>query len=163
MRHPQQGFTLVELMVTIVIAGILLTIGVPSLISIYEGVRANNNIEKIHNIMAFARNQAISYGTTVNVCPFASATSCGSTTDWSGGIRVFITDADNQDHELRAIDNFNSNDEIKGSAKSLTFAPDGLASGGSITYCPAGKASNSKSITISTSGKVSYGADGISC
>lgn len=62
------GFTLVELMVTIAVAAILLTIGVPSLISVYEGVRVNNNIAKIHDIMVFARNQAVSYGATIKVC-----------------------------------------------------------------------------------------------
>ncbi|GIU47903.1 GspH/FimT family pseudopilin [Shewanella algidipiscicola] len=162
MRHPLQGFTLVELMVTIVIAGILLTIGAPSLISVYEGVRANNNIEKIHNIMAFARNQAISYGTRVNVCPFASATSCGATTDWSGGIRVFIN-ANGTETELRAIDGFNSQDAIKGPSGNITFSSEGLSSGGTIIYCPDGKADSSQSINISSSGLISYGSTGITC
>lgn len=162
MRYLQQGFTLVELMVTIVIAGILLTIGVPSLISVYEDVRASNNIEKIHNVMAFARNQAISYGTTVNVCPFASATSCGTTTDWSGGVRVFIN-ANGADTELRAIDSFNSQDAITGPNGNITFSSEGLSSGGTIIYCPNGNAASSQSIDISSSGLVSYGATGISC
>lgn len=163
MRKNKKGFTLVELMVTVAVAAILLTIGVPSLTSVYEQVRVNNNVEKIHNIFAFARNQAISYGATVNVCSFASATSCGTDTDWSGGIRVYITDADNNDHELKAIDSFNSQDKVKASAISMTFSPDGLSSGGNVTYCPNGKASNSQRVLISTSGLVSYGTDGNAC
>lgn len=166
MRNSSQGFTLVELMVTIAVAAILLTIGVPSLVSMYEGFRTNSNIEKIHNVMAFARNQAISYGATVNVCPFASTSTCG--TDWSNGIRVYI----NSNNELKIIDSFNGNDKVNGPGKisgtnpngaHITFSPEGLSSGGTIIYCPAGKASNSKSISVSTSGKVSYGADGSSC
>jgi type IV fimbrial biogenesis protein FimU len=163
MRNILQGFTLVELMVTIVIAGILLTIGVPSLVTMYEGYRANSNVEKIHNILVFARNQAVSYGATVNVCPFASATSCGTTTNWSGGIRVFITDTSNTDRELRAIDSFNINDRIKGSSATITFSAEGLSSSGTIIYCPGGKATDSRSVNVSTSGLVSYGAEGSSC
>ncbi|WP_076542949.1 GspH/FimT family pseudopilin [Shewanella sp. UCD-KL21] len=160
----RNGFTLIELMVTIAVAAILLTVGVPSLISVYEGVRVNNNVDKIHNIVAFARNQAVSYGATVNVCPFASATSCGATTDWSNGIRVFINNADG-DHELRAIDNFNSQDKVKGSALMLSFTSEGMVSSGSgnIIYCPGGNDVDSKSVNVSTSGLISYGDDGLSC
>ncbi|KIO36190.1 GspH/FimT family pseudopilin [Shewanella sp. cp20] len=163
MCNNNKGFTLVELMVTIAVAAILLTIGVPSLTSVYEQVRVNNNVEKIHDLFAFARNQAVSYGATVNVCSFATATSCGTTTDWSGGIRVYITDATNTDHELRAIDSFNSQDKVKASAISMTFSADGLSSGGTVIYCPNGRASDSKSVSLSTSGIVSYGTDGNAC
>ncbi|MGI1946590.1 GspH/FimT family pseudopilin [Shewanella glacialipiscicola] len=166
MRDKKKAFTLVELMVTIAIAAILLTIGVPSLISMYEGFRANSNIEKIHDIMAFARNQAINYGATVNVCPFASVSSCG--TNWNNGIRVYIGATNN----LRSIDSFNTNDNVKGPAKivannkngeHITFSPDGLSSGGAFIYCPAGKASGSRSINISPSGLIKLGAKNMGC
>lgn len=163
MLNFKQGFTLVELMVTLSIAGILLTVGMPSLVSLYESARVNNNVEKIHNILAFSRNQAISYGATVNVCSFASATSCGITTDWQGGIRVFITDASNTDRELRAIDSFNSNDKVTGPSGNITFSPEGLSSGGNVIYCPSGKAATSQSVDVSTSGLVSYGDEGSAC
>ncbi|MCL2917551.1 GspH/FimT family pseudopilin [Shewanella litorisediminis] len=163
MHRTKQGFTLVELMVTIAVAAILLAIGVPSLTSVYEQVRVDNNVKKIHDLFAFARNQAVSYGATVKICSFASATSCGTTADWSGGIRVYVTDAANTDHELRAIDSFNGLDKVKASAVSMTFSADGLASGGTVTYCPNGKASESQTVLISTSGLVSYGANGNAC
>lgn len=159
MLNKLLGFTLIELMVTIAVAAILLTIGVPSLISVYEGVRVNNNIAKIHDIMVFARNQAVSYGTTVNVCPFGSATSCDTRADWSNGIRVYI----GTDKELRAIDGFHSSDKITGSVDSLTFTSDGLSSGGTLIYCPAGKTVESKSVIVNVGGIISYGANGSSC
>jgi len=159
MQKKMSGFTLIELMVTITVAAILLTIGIPSLVSLYEGMRVNNNITKIHDIMVFARNQAISYGATVNVCPYASATSCGTSTDWSKGIRVYI----GTDKELRAIDGFHSSDKIEGSVNSLTFTSDGLSSGGTLIYCPAGKAAESKGVIVNVGGIISYGANGSSC
>lgn len=159
MQNKMTGFTLVELMVTIAVAAILLTIGVPSLVSLYEGMRVNNNITKIHDIMVFARNQAVSYGTTVNVCPFATATSCGTSTDWSKGIRVYI----GTDKELRAIDGFHSSDKITGTVDSLTFSADGLSSGGTLIYCPGGKTAESKGVIVNVGGIISYGANGSSC
>ncbi len=157
-----QGFTLVELMVTIVIAGILITVGVPSLISMYEGFRGNSNIDKINNILKFARNQAMSYGTTVNVCPYASPTSCSTTTDWSNGIRVFVT-SNGADVELRSIDSFGTNDKAKGPSGIISFNSEGLSSNAIVIYCPSNKTQNSKSVNITSSGLISYGAEGLSC
>jgi type IV fimbrial biogenesis protein FimU len=163
MKKIQSGFTLVELMVTIAVAAILLAIGVPSLTSLYENARVNNNIDKIQGILVFARNQAINYGTTVNVCSFATATTCGATADWSGGIRVFVVDANNVKIELRVIDNFNDSDKVKGPSNNITFTADGLSSDVDIIYCPSGKTDLSKSVSVSNSGRVSYGSDGSSC
>ncbi|QIR15195.1 GspH/FimT family pseudopilin [Shewanella aestuarii] len=163
MNKYSHGFTLVELMVTITVAAILIGVAVPSLTSVYEGIRANNNAENVLNLMSFARNQAVSYGTTVSVCARASDTSCKSSNDWQDGIRVFAVDRDNKEVELRTINSFNSQDDISGPSSIITFSPDGLSSGGEIIYCPGGKSSNSKSISILTSGKVTFGTDGKSC
>lgn len=165
MCKKKQGFTLVELMVTITVAAILLTIGVPSLISMYEGFRTNSNVDKIHGIIVFARNQAINYGVTVNICPYASDSACG--TNWNSGIKVYIGTT----KVLRSIDSFNSNDKIKGPEKItgnkndayITFSPDGFSSGGTIVYCPSGKTSGSKSINILTSGVIKLGVDDLGC
>lgn len=163
MLTKKQGFTLVELMITVVVAGILLAIAVPSLTSMYEQTRVNSNVEKIHNILVFARNQAVSYGTRVNVCSFASQTACGTSAQWQKGIRVYLTDAGGMDKELRAVEGFNTSDQVKGSTSLITFSSEGLSSGGEITYCPNGKATNSQSVKVSASGLVSYGATGNSC
>ncbi len=160
MYRKTKGFTLVELMVTIAVAAILLTVGVPSLTSVYEGIRVNNNVDKINGVLAFARNQAISYGVTVNVCAYGSATSCG--TNWANGVRVFITDASNTDHELRTIDGFNSQDVVKGPT-TLSFSSEGLSSSGTLIYCPSGKTNESKSVRVSSSGLITYSSNSLAC
>lgn len=152
MQKKLHGFTLVELMVTIAVAAILLAIGVPSLTSIYESVRVNNNITKIHDIMVFARSQAISYGATVIVCPYASKDSCGS--NWSDGIRVY---QEASSTTLRVIDGFSTNDSVAGpSDNKVTFSADGLSSGGTFTYTPNGKSAQAKKVYINIGGIISY-------
>lgn len=158
-----RGFTLVELMVTIAVAAILLAIGVPSLTSLYEGTRNANEIRKISDVFAFARNQAVNYGATVTVCPYA-ASPCG--TDWNKGFSVYI-DNGGAKNVLKVIDSFNTHDVISLSGpadKKIDFTPDGLVSvETSIIYCSNGQSDNSKSINISTSGLIKEGADGKSC
>ncbi|ABX48342.1 type IV pilus biogenesis protein, putative [Shewanella baltica OS625] len=158
-----KGFTLVELMVTIAVAAILLTIGVPSLTSLYEGTRSTNEIRKISDVFAFARNQAVNYGATVTVCPYA-ASPCG--TDWNKGFSVYIENGGAK-NVLKVIDSFNEHDVISLSGptdKKVDFTPDGLVSvETSIIYCSNGKSDGSKSLKISTSGLIREGADGQSC
>ncbi|MGL5360918.1 MAG: GspH/FimT family pseudopilin [Shewanella sp.] len=162
MNHTKQGFTLVELMVTIAVAAILLVIGVPSLSSMYESSRASNNATKIHNMMVFARSHAISYGVTVHACPFATTSSCGTTKDWSKGIRVYIN-AGAGEKLLKVIDNFHGGDKLTGTVSSISFSSDGLSSGGTLTYCPNGKSTGSKGIIVNVGGIVANGPNNAGC
>ncbi|MGL4713607.1 MAG: GspH/FimT family pseudopilin [Shewanella sp.] len=161
MRIMYRGFTLVELMVTVAIAAILLTIGVPSFTALYQGSRSSTEITKIANIFTFARNQAVNYGTTVTVCPYGE-TACG--TDWQKGFTVYIDDPKNI---LKVLNTSYEGDKISvtgAAANKISFTADGLASGAaSIIYCANGKSESSQSLRISTSGLIQEGAKGLSC
>lgn len=149
-----KGFTLVELMVTIAIAAILITVGMPSLTSLYEAYRSDSEIRKAQQVLMFARNQAISYGLDVTVCPLGSSSnSCGS--NWIKGITVIYDNAGTNE-SLKIINEFNSQDSLTFASTSIVFSPDGLAStSGTMTYCPGGSSSsNCKSIVLSSSGRV---------
>ena len=158
-----KGFTLVELMVTIAVAALLLSIGVPSFTAIYEATRGANEIQKINDLFAFARNQAVNYGTTVTVCPYAS-NPCGN--DWSKGFSVYV-ERNGAKKVLKIIDGFNSKDTISLTGptdKTVNFTSDGLVSTEtSIIYCPSGKSDASKSIKISTSGLIKEDNEHKSC
>ncbi|MCG9966218.1 GspH/FimT family pseudopilin [Shewanella cutis] len=158
-----KGFTLVELMVTIAIAALLLSIGVPSFTAIYEATRSANEMQKINDLFAFARNQAVNYGATVTVCPYA-ATPCGN--DWTKGFSVYIEN-NGAKKVLKVIEGFNSKDTISLTGptdKTVNFTPDGLVSTEtSIIYCPSGESDGSKSIKISTSGLIKEESDNQSC
>lgn len=159
MHTPSKGFTLVEVMVTVVIAGILAVVALPSLSSWYDRARADSEIRKIQDTLKFARNQAFSYGATVGVCP-AGASGCG--TDWKQGIRVFLVRPDNTQETLKVINAFNAKDSIKG--LNVTFTPNGLASQAiTFTYCPKGESTYSKSIELSVTGLIKTASDGQSC
>ena len=163
MFNLSKGFTLVELMVTIAIAALLLSIGVPSFTAMYEATRSANEIQKINDLFAFARNQAVNYGSTVTVCPYA-ASPCGN--DWSKGFSVYI-EKNGSKKVLKVIDGFNSKDTISLTGptdKTVNFTSDGLVSTEtSIIYCPSGESDGSKSIKISTSGLIKEGSDNQSC
>ncbi|WP_417764879.1 GspH/FimT family pseudopilin [Shewanella chilikensis] len=155
------GFTLVELMVTIAVAAILLSVGVPSLTSLYESYRSKSEISRIEQALSFARNQAISYGMEVKVCGYQSDTGCAANFD--DGLKVYTT-ASGSEKVLRVVEGIDSKDAIKGS--NVGFHADGLSNTtGEVTfiYCPSKQANGSRSVTVSSSGMIKYGADGLAC
>ena len=170
----KNGFTLVELMVTLVIAMILITVGVPSFTDMYQGYRAESEIRKVQQYLMFARSQAVNYGARVTICPI-SGTTCG--TDWQQGFSIFIDngaagtiDTTNgvTDPIIRQVDAFNTKDFVTYAGNSITFTADGLISSNSTTgtfaYCPGSTTSkNSKGVEVSSSGKARFSDAAISC
>ncbi|MEW5011411.1 MAG: GspH/FimT family pseudopilin [Cycloclasticus sp.] len=80
----QPGFTLVELLITLIIAGILLTIGVPSY---QDFVRKNQTITNANNLVTalnLARSEAIKRGVQVTLQRKGS-----SSQTWEGGWDVY--------------------------------------------------------------------------
>ena len=93
--HPRfQGFTLIELIVTLSIAAILLSVAVPS----YQATVVNNRLATDANRLladlALARSEAVKRGTRVTLCKSADGAACTTAGAWQQGWVVF-NDLDN--------------------------------------------------------------------
>ncbi|WP_406664364.1 GspH/FimT family pseudopilin [Gallaecimonas sp. GXIMD1310] len=82
----QRGFTLVELMVTLLVAGILVTISYPSLSRFFRDNQLSSQASELQSLLVTARNYALSYQVPVVVCPL-SGSSC--TSSWGKEITAF--------------------------------------------------------------------------
>lgn len=97
-----KGFTLIELIITITIAGILMATAVPGMGNLIRNHRLSGQANDLLADLAFARSEAIKRSVTVTVCKQnASSTTpaCNttSTAPWTGGWVVFVdTDNDGQ-------------------------------------------------------------------
>ena len=85
----RSGFTLIELIMTMTVAGILLAIGIPSFLYVTSANRASSEINGLLGDMQFARGEAIREGQTVSICPSTTGTSCSGSTNWQTGWLVF--------------------------------------------------------------------------
>ena len=83
LRYP--GFTLVEMVVTLLILAILVGVGVPTFLDATLGSRlgsaANNLVVSLH----LARSEAIKRNTTVKVCASTDGATCATSSSWQGG------------------------------------------------------------------------------
>lgn len=94
--YEKQGFSLIELIITLAVAAILLIFAVPG----FYGMVQNNKIVTMANNFAaainLARMESIKRGIKISVCPAANAanSACGTAAQWAQGWIVF-TDSDN--------------------------------------------------------------------
>lgn len=78
------GFTLIELMVTVVIVAILVTVGVPSFIDMVKNNRISSQASDFTTALMLARSEAVRRGSIV--CVKRKGTTAGS---WNAGWDVF--------------------------------------------------------------------------
>jgi type IV fimbrial biogenesis protein FimT len=86
------GFTLIELIVTIAVAAILVTAGIPSFQQFVQNNRRTAQVDELVTALQIARSEAIRQNTNVGVCasdnPQLAAPTCG--TNWNKGWIVFV-------------------------------------------------------------------------
>ena len=88
------GFTLIELIVTITIAGILVAIATPYLGSFISSTRLTTQANELLTDLNTARSEAVKRASYVGVCASTSGSSCTSGGSFLNGWVVFL-DADN--------------------------------------------------------------------
>lgn len=86
---PWSGFTLIELMVTLAIAGILITVAAPSLQKLIKTNRVQTEASGFVGDLILARTEAVKRGQNVSVCVSSDGTKCLTTNTWQSGWIVF--------------------------------------------------------------------------
>jgi len=164
---PGNGFTLLELLITLTIVSLLMAIGVPSMRDFIKNDRLVTQINTLVGHLAYARSEAALRHQSVVVCASGTQTSC-STNNWSAGWIIFVDSDNNSDFSagedmLRVVDALSGGNSLTSTVGSLViydkrgFAPDSV---GSFTLCDDRGDAHKKSITISTTGRVRQGGGG---
>lgn len=177
MKNKQNGFTLLELMVTVAIVGIIASIAFWNSSNMLEENRAENFLLELKRNIAYARSQAASTDEIVVVCPTGQGKvknkqdtfNCNAKWDENKIIVVFI-DVDNDgnynnasDTLLRAMEEISDNDKLSfdGNDRRLRFNTSGriTTKPGDFIFCPNGTNENNKALTVSQSGTAFYVGD----
>ncbi|WP_089349166.1 GspH/FimT family pseudopilin [Pseudoalteromonas espejiana] len=183
MKKYQNGLTLLELMVTVAIVGIIASIALWDSSDMLEENRAENFLLELKRNIAYARSQAASTDEIVIVCPVPRAKTLGTSnltcqSGWgSTNTVILFIDANNNDNYdsandslLRVMPDVSSNDKIKFTGDSyLRFDTSGRITTNltdpkvdkltGFIYCPNSDNKNNKALNVSVSGTAFYRGD----
>lgn len=84
-RRASKGFTLFELIVTVAIAAIILSLGIPGFRSVIQNNRATTHTNDLVTALNLGRSEATRRAAAITVCSSVNGASCSGGNDWSTG------------------------------------------------------------------------------
>ncbi len=145
MKKAVQGFTLIELMVTLVVASILMSIAVPSFNGMIQSYRLTSSYNAMVGEVTYARSEAVKRGVSVSICPSTDGATCNSIA-WESGTLVF-TDADS-DGDYEGGDNLLK--VFQGSSADVSIRSSAFADTGAIIFSDDGSLGNLSGGSVDT-------------
>jgi type IV fimbrial biogenesis protein FimT len=168
--HPALGFTLIELMVTVAVMAVVLTLGVPAFRDTVRNSALTATINEFIATLNFARSEAVKRGVQVTV----RKTSTSDTVGWEGGWQVFTDVSANGQYDsatdqlLRVHDALKTNYTLRGNnnfTNYISYQPSGESNTmGSFGLCDTSVSGNptkrtSRLITINILGRITQATD----
>jgi type IV fimbrial biogenesis protein FimT len=149
-----RGFTLVELLVTLAIFGILTALALPSFQTVMLGPRLSGYANSFTAAATLARSEAIKRNAQVSLCASADGASCATSGGWEQGWIVLSgTTVLQRQQSLPTA--YRGTDTIAGST-SLNFLPTGAGSSqATVRFCQAvpSAGNQEKLVTVSATGR----------
>ena len=90
---PYKGFTLIELIITITILAILLTVAIPSFRALIINNRITTQANDFVSDISYARAEAVRRNTRVTVCYSTTGAACTPGATWTAGWIIFTDPA----------------------------------------------------------------------
>lgn len=158
------GFTLIELMITLALAAIILTLGVPSFRDFIMNNRITTQANDFVASIQTARSLAIRHQRPAQICvsanPAAATPSCTADTDWTQGWFVWVDlDRDNtidNNEVMRVTQALEGTTTFDSTAQtSFTYNPRGLVDNAdSLDLCDDRTGETGRRIDITPAGRV---------
>ena len=97
-KRTQTGFTLYELLTTLLIVGVILTIGIPNLTEFRQNSRMTSTANDLHAAFHLARTEATRAKENITICASANSmddpgADCGGTWDQGYICLLYTSDA----------------------------------------------------------------------
>ena len=158
------GFTIIEIMITVLIVAIVLALGAPSFRELMANNRMTTSTNELVTALNLARSEAIKRNARVKICssskPNNGNWSCNTSNDWATGWAVFhdIDDddtpgGDTEEELIRVSEGFNDSITVTHPADLLVYLASGeISNAGEFTLCD--DRNKGRTIQISRTGRV---------
>lgn len=160
-KIDQSGFTLIELMVTLSVAIIILSVGVPNYRVFVQDSLLIAQSNSFHSAIALTKSEAIKRSSRVTLCPSSNGTSCTGGTAWSNGWIVFTNPNGNNvvdagDEILQVGAALSGGSTLSGGKTRITFTSNGfsMASNDTFSLCDSRGATYSKVLVLNNQGRI---------
>jgi type IV fimbrial biogenesis protein FimT len=161
MTTKQTGFTLIELMVTIAVLGILLSIGIPSYQNMVLNSRITAQANQVITALNYARSEAVKRAAPATVCATNGGAACAGSKGWSTGWLVFADangngTVDGGEAVLRVWPALGGNNTLNTETNTkITFTATGVATGFAdiLWLCDKRGTAEARSIVINSMGR----------
>jgi type IV fimbrial biogenesis protein FimT len=164
MKRRNLGFTLIELIVTMAIAAIILTIGVPA----FRDMILNNTrvalVNEVVGALSLARSEAAKSGLRATICRSVDGATCATDTPgvWENGWIIYVDR--NQDNALSSGEAIKVQGSIPqgftlrgtGSfSQTISYSSNGVSSGtGIFQLCDSRRENQSRLIEVNNTGRI---------
>lgn len=159
-----EGVTVLELLITLSVFGILLAIAVPSYTTLVTSTRIAAHHNALVGDLAFTRSEAVKRNRQVVICLSSDGANCGSGDRWDQGWIVFVDlDGDHEpDSDEPVLRRQGRLTDIEltygafGSERYIPYYPDGSTrhSNGTFSFCPKGHAGAGRALILAKTGRV---------
>lgn len=168
------GFTLIEMLIVLLIAGILVSIGVPSYQTLVKNNKQTSQLNTLMTSLLLARSEASKRNVTVTLCSSSDGASCAASADWQQGWIVFVDDdvdgdIDDGEEILNIQEGFRGINTLTSSSftstASVSYQANGLITGtaGKFLHCDSRGDDHAKEINVSTTGRAKVKTTSLSC
>ena len=137
-----RGYSLYELLMTMALAALVLTLGIPSFGGIIANHRLKVEVDALFHAVHLARKGSIVRRRAITLCPSHDGSDCEPTFDWSMGWIMFVnTDRDypvvrDDDEAILSHHPVDQNARIMSNRKSFTLRSTELrATNGTVVFC----------------------------
>lgn len=159
-RTKAQGFSLYELLMTMTLVALVLTLGIPSFGRIVANHRLRVEVDALFHAVHLARKSSIVRRRVVTLCPSHNGSDCEPVLDWSMGWIMFVnTDRDSpavrdDDEAVLQHHPVDENARIMSNRESFTLRSTELrATNGTLVFCDRRGRATARALVISYTGR----------
>ena len=141
-RSGVRGFSLYELLMTITLVALVLTLGIPSFGSVVANHRLRVEVDALFHAVHVARKGSVVRRRVITICPSHDGIDCEPGLDWSMGWMMFVnTDRDqpavrDDDEAILRFHPVDQNTRITANRRSFTLRSTELrATNGTLVVC----------------------------